>query len=85
MCRKYGEELPALDAPPLPGAKGKEIAATVSKKAWLEWQSLQTTLINEKHLSLIDPEARKYLSDQMEKFLNNESTDIASHYVPQGD
>ena len=84
-CRKYGEELEGLDAPPLPGARGQEIFEQVSKRAWLEWQALQTTLINEKHLSLIDKEARAYLSDQMERFFDNRPTDIAEHFTPGDD
>ena len=39
-------------------------------------------LINEKHLDLRDPEARKYLSAQREKFLDNEDVDRAEGYVP---
>ena len=42
-------------------------------------------LINEKHLKLMDPEARKYLSTQMWKFFNNEAYDSAEGYVaPSG-
>ncbi len=82
MCRKYQEELEGLEAPPLPGAKGQEIFDTVSKKAWQEWQAAQTMLINEKSLSMIEPEARKYLSEQMERFLDNQPIDHAEGYVP---
>jgi Fe-S cluster biosynthesis and repair protein YggX len=81
-CRKYGEELEGLPSPPMPGAKGEEIFNTVSAKAWTEWQALQTMLINEKSLDLRDPEARRYLSEQREKFLSNEATDRAEGYVP---
>lgn len=81
-CRKYDEELEGLERAPLPGAAGQAIFDSVSKKAWGEWQNIQTMLINEKHLSLIDPEARKYLADQMEKFLSNEAIDRAEGYVP---
>ena len=81
-CRKYDQELEGLERPPLPGAAGQAIYDNVSKKAWEEWQALQTMLINEKHLSLIDPEARKYLSEQMERFLSNQQIDRAEGYVP---
>jgi Fe-S cluster biosynthesis and repair protein YggX len=84
-CRRYGEQLEGLDRPPLPGPKGQEIFETVSKRAWSEWQALQTMLINEKHLRLIDKEARQYLSVQMERFLNNEPTDHAEGYVAPED
>ena len=40
-------------------------------------------LINEKQLSLMDPEARKYLQDQMDKYLSGENHDRAEGFVPQ--
>ena len=82
ICRKYRQELEGLEAPPLPGPKGQEIFANVSLKAWTEWQALQTMLINEKNLRLIDPEARRYLADQMERFLDNRPIDRIEGYVP---
>ena len=74
-----------LEKPPLPGPNGEKIFETVSKQAWHEWQALQTMLINEKHLSLIDPEARTYLTEQMWRFFNNEEVDRAEGYVPKTD
>ena len=82
FCRKYQKELPGLVALPLPGARGQEIYDTVSQQAWQEWQQLQTRLINEKHLSLIKAENRRYLLEQMEAFFDNQPTDLAEGYVP---
>ena len=82
-CRKYGEELPGLAAPPLPGAAGEDIFENVSAKAWQEWQQVQTMLINENHLSMADREARTYLSEQMRRFLANEEYDRPAGYVPE--
>lgn len=84
-CRKYDREMEGLDTPPVPGTKGEELFDTVSKQAWNEWQALQTMLINEKHLDMRDPEARKYLSEQREKFLDNEPVDRAEGYTPPED
>ncbi|MEZ7819180.1 MAG: Fe-S cluster biosynthesis and repair protein YggX [Candidatus Azotimanducaceae bacterium] len=84
-CSKYQKELPALEKQPIPGVHGEKIFAEVSAKAWLEWQALQTMLINEKHLSLIDPEARKYLLDQMWRFFKNEAVDEVEGYTPAHD
>jgi Fe-S cluster biosynthesis and repair protein YggX len=39
-------------------------------------------LINEKHLSLMDVNNRKYLQAQMDRFFNNEPFDQAEGYVP---
>lgn len=85
ICRKYRQELEGLEAPPVPGPRGREIFETVSLKAWAEWQALQTMLINEKNLRLIDPESRRYLADQMERFLDNRPMDSIEGYVPPED
>jgi Fe-S cluster biosynthesis and repair protein YggX len=82
FCRKHQQELPGLDAPPYPGPKGEDIFENVSKQAWQEWQAQQTMLINEKHLSLADPQARKYLQEEMAKFLAGEDFDRAEGYIP---
>lgn len=82
ICRKFQQELPGLDAPPFPGPKGQEIFDHVSKQAWEAWKAHQTMLINEKHLSLADPQARKYLQEEMGKFLAGEDYDQAEGYVP---
>lgn len=83
FCRKYQQELEGLDKAPYPGPKGEEIYNNVSKRAWEEWQTHQTRLINEKHLTMTDPSARKYLMEQMDKFLSGEDFDQAEGYVPE--
>ena len=82
QCRKYNKELPGLAVPPYPGPKGQEIYENVSQQAWQEWQAQQTMLINEKQLNLMDPGTRKYLQQEMDKFLANEEYDRAEGYVP---
>ena len=83
-CKKYQEELPALDRPPYPGPRGEEIFNSVSKKAWMEWLQLQTMLINEKQLNLAEKETRDYLNDQLDKFLNNCDVDRPVGFKPTG-
>ena len=85
FCRKYQRQLPGLDAPPLPGALGKDLFENVSAKAWREWRHLQTMLINERHLSMADRSAREYLSEQMRLFLANEDYEKPAGYVPEGE
>ncbi|MEY2909214.1 MAG: hypothetical protein RLZZ602_1737 [Pseudomonadota bacterium] len=82
FCKRYQKELEGLDRPPLPGAKGQAVFDSVSKQAWQEWQAQQTMLINEKHLNMVDPESRKYLQEQMDKFLSGEDYDQAEGFVP---
>ncbi len=83
FCRKYQQELAGLNAAPFPGPAGDDILQNVSQQAWDEWTAHQTRLINEKHLNMMDKEARKYLSDQREKFLSGTDFDQAEGYVPE--
>lgn len=84
-CSRYKKEMPGLEKPPVPGPNGEKIFNQVSQQAWQEWQALQTMLINEKHLSLIDPDARKYLGEQMWLFFEGGEVDRAEGYVPEND
>lgn len=83
FCKRYKKDLPGLDAPPFPGPKGQEVFEQVSAQAWNEWQSLQTMLINEKHLNMMDKDARKYLNEQRDKYLAGEAVDHAEGYIPK--
>ena len=83
LCQKYQQQLPGLDQAPIPGPAGEDIFNHVSRRAWDEWTAHQTRLINEKHLNLMDLQARKYLTEQRRKFLNNEDYDKADGYVPE--
>lgn len=68
-CVLLGEELEGLERAPYPGPMGQRILEQVSKQAWQQWLRHQTMLINEYRLSLIEPRARKFLEEEMEKFL----------------
>ena len=82
FCQKYQQEMEGLEQPPFPGPAGEHIYEHVSKQAWQEWLAHQTMLINEKQLNVMDPEAKKYLDDQRERFLNNQAFDRAEGYTP---
>ncbi|HIG39509.1 MAG TPA: oxidative damage protection protein [Gammaproteobacteria bacterium] len=81
-CTRYNKELPGLDAPPFPGPRGQEVFESVSIQAWQEWQNLQTMLINEKHLNMMDKASRKYLNEQRDKYLTGQQVDHAEGYIP---
>ncbi|MBE0407225.1 oxidative damage protection protein [Psychrobacter sp. AOP22-C1-22] len=83
FCRKYKQELPKMPHPPFPNKKGQELQETVSDKAWKEWLEQQTMLINENHLSMLDPEAKKFLTEQRDKFLDNEDYERAQGWTPE--
>ena len=84
-CVVLGREAEALDKPPYPGELGKRIQENVSKEGWQRWMAHQTRLINEKRLSPVDPEHRKYLEEQMEAFFFGGDVDQPEGYVPPDD
>lgn len=81
FCKKYQEELEGLAQPPFPGARGQEIYDHVSQKAWSEWVSHQTMLINEKKLNMMDRANRQYLMEQMDRFFEGKDVDRAEGYI----
>jgi Fe-S cluster biosynthesis and repair protein YggX len=81
-CVKLGKEAEGLDRPTYPGELGKRIYAEVSKEAWQMWLRQQTMLINEYRLSPIEPKARKFLEEQMEKFFFGDGADTPPDFVP---
>lgn len=83
QCVKLGAEAEGLDLPPYPGELGKKIYENVSKQAWQQWLQHQTMLINEYRLSPIEPKARKFLEEQMEKFFfSDEGSAAPKEFVP---
>ena len=82
FCRKYQKDMDGLEKPPYPGPKGQDLYDNVSKQAWQEWLHEQTMLINEKHLNVMDPQAKTFLDEQRDRFLNNESYEKAEGYTP---
>jgi Fe-S cluster biosynthesis and repair protein YggX len=69
-CSRCGREAaPALAAPPLPGALGREIAAKACADCWSEWQHAEVMVINELRLNFMDPHAQQVLTQHMREFL----------------
>ncbi len=81
-CIKLGRETEGLERPPYPGELGQRIFDNVSKEAWQMWLAHQTMLINENRISPIDPEARKFLETEMEKYFFGEGSAAPEGYVP---
>ena len=82
FCQKLQKDAEPMGFAPVPGELGQRILENISAEAWKLWINHQTMLINEKHLSLADPEARKYLTGEMEKFLFGGDYDQVEGYVP---
>ncbi len=81
-CVKLDKEAEGLDYLTYPGELGQRIYDNVSKEAWQLWLRHQTMLINENRLSPIEPRARQFLEEEMEKFFFGEGSTTPEGYVP---
>ena len=84
-CQKLQKDAEGLETPPLGGELGQKIFNEISKEAWSAWLSHQTMLINEYRLSLIDPQAKQFLKDEMTKFLFEDGSHKPEGYQPLAD
>ena len=80
-CVKLGEEAEGLEYLPYPGELGQKIYENVSKQGWEMWVGHQTMLMNEYRLTPVDPKARKFLEEEMEKFFFGEGSDKPNEFV----
>jgi Fe-S cluster biosynthesis and repair protein YggX len=82
-CVMMKKEAEGLDFAPYPGELGQRIFDNVSKEAWQRWLAHQTILINEYRLTPIEPEARKFLEAEMEKFFFGDGSAKPKEFVPE--
>ena len=82
-CKLLDQELPGLTFQTYPGELGKRIFENISQEAWKKWMAHQTILINEHRLSPIEPEHRKYLEGEMEKFFFGEGSEVPDSFIPE--
>ncbi len=80
-CVLLGVESEGLDRVPYPGELGQRIYENVSKQAWQQWLAHQTMLINEYRLTPIEPKARKFLEEEMDKFFFGEGSEAPKEFV----
>ena len=83
-CQYLKREADGLERVTYPGDLGKRIYDNISAEAWRAWVRHQTMLINEYRLSPIDPKARKFLVEEMEKFLFGGGSSKPADYVAPG-
>ena len=82
-CSKLKKELEGLERPTYPGELGKKVFESVSKEAWALWLKHMTMLINEYRLTPIEPKARTFLEEEMEKFFFGEGSEIPKDFKPE--
>ena len=81
QCLKLGKEAEGLDYVPYPGELGQRIYDNISAQVWQQWINHQTMLINEYRLTPVEPKARQFLEDEMEKFLFGEGSEKPKEFV----
>ncbi len=82
-CKLLQKELPGLAFQTYPGELGKKIFENISQQAWQQWMAHQTILINEHRLSPIEPEHRKFIEGEMEKYFFGEGSEVPDSFIPQ--
>ena len=82
FCAKLNQEAEGMNVPPFPGPLGERIFNHISKQASTMWLAHQTMLINEYRLSLLDPKAREFLREEMEKYFFGEGSDKPAGFTP---
>ena len=83
QCVKLKKQAEGLDRVPYPGELGQRILKNVSKEAWQMWFQQQTMLINEYRLSPVDPKAKKFLEEEMEKFFFSDDPGAPVNFTPE--
>jgi Fe-S cluster biosynthesis and repair protein YggX len=68
-CVRCGQTRPAFERPPFPGSIGARIVAEICQECWALWVRQQTMLINHYGLNVMDPQARGFLTKNMQAFL----------------
>lgn len=68
-CRRCGNVRGGFEKPPFPGAIGARILEGTCPSCWGDWLKQQTMLINHNGLDVMDPQARKFLMQNMDAFL----------------
>ncbi|WP_216782673.1 oxidative damage protection protein [Candidatus Profftia tarda] len=82
FCSFFKEEKEGQEFQIYPGELGKRIFNEISKEAWSRWLQKQTILINDRKLSLINPNDRKLLEQEMIQFLFEGHDIYSSGYTP---
>ena len=70
-CSRCGQTKPQVAFAPFNNDLGTRIHAEICQDCWAQWLKQQTMLINHYGLNLRDPEAKRFLTEETEKFLFN--------------
>jgi Fe-S cluster biosynthesis and repair protein YggX len=82
-CIKYNDELPGLDAPPIPGDIGIRIYENVSRQAWNEFLEQFKMVVNEYRLDLTTPLADQILEQKAYEYFFSNNNILPDEYTPE--
>jgi len=68
-CTRCAQTSRGFDRAPFPGAIGARILVEICQNCWGLWLKQQTMLINHYGLNVMDPQARTFLTKNMQAFL----------------
>ena len=68
-CARCGNTKDAFEKAPFPGAIGARVLDGTCRDCWGDWLKQQTMLINHYGLNVMDPQARQFLTRNMDAFL----------------
>lgn len=68
-CARCAREREGFERAPFPGVMGARILEGTCRECWADWLKQQTMLINHYGLNVLDPQARQFLTRNMEAFL----------------
>jgi Fe-S cluster biosynthesis and repair protein YggX len=68
-CARCGKSKEGFERPPFPGAIGARVLEGTCRDCWADWLKQQTMLINHYGLNVMDPQARQFLTRNMDAFL----------------
>lgn len=83
-CTRCGNTRAGFDKPPFPGPLGARIIAETCTVCWEDWKKQQTMLINHYGLNVMDPQARKFLTQNMSAYLFKSGSSDAVDTTKQG-
>jgi Fe-S cluster biosynthesis and repair protein YggX len=68
-CSRCGQTREGFERAPFPGPIGARVVEEICQQCWSDWLRQQTMLINHYGLNVMDPQARQFLTRNMEAFL----------------
>ena len=68
-CTRCGQTREGFERAPFPGPIGQRVVAEICQQCWGDWLKQQTMLINHYGLNVMDPQARQFLTKNMQAYL----------------